>query len=114
MSISTDFLTPDLGYLFFSLVIASDISNGSECSSIDFAFQCAAWPLILLEEHCKLWGKGSLLAFLTFRVSAAACLGVDELSQGSVTTTSSARGYDLPTFLRSSDGCLGSGMLGAH
>lgn len=92
-----DFVMPKPGIpLSPSLRIAGALGGGSQCCSIDFAFQSTAWPLILLEKHCKLWGKGSLLTCLTSWVSAAACPGVDELSRGPVTCASSARGSDLP------------------
>lgn len=77
------------------MVITSDIGSGAQCSSIDFAFHGAAWPLILLEKQCKLWGKGSLLTRLTSWVSAAACPGVDALSPGSAATAPPARGVYL-------------------
>lgn len=79
-------------FLFFPLVITSDTNIGAQCSSIDFAFHSTAWPLILLEKHCKLQGKGSLLTRLTSRVSAAACPGLDELSPGSAASAFPARG----------------------
>lgn len=72
-------------------------------------------PLILLEKHRKLWGKGVLLTRLTSRVSGPACLGADALSQVSAAVVSSAEGwYDLPTFLRSSDGSSGGAALCIH
>lgn len=96
MSIASDFLA------FWGLS-ASGIGSDTTCSSIDFAFQCTAWPLILLEKHCKLWEKGSLLTSLTSQVSTAASLGVDELSPGSAAPTSSASAGDLPALLRLTD-----------
>lgn len=47
-----------------------------------------------------------------FSGQPAACAGVDELSQGSAAAASSARAYDLPTFLRSSDGSSENDALG--
>lgn len=49
-----------------------------------------------------------------FAGQPAACSGVDELSQGSAAAASSARGYDLPAFLRSSDGSSGNDALGVR
>lgn len=51
-----------------------------------------AWPLDLLEKHCTLWGKGSLLTRLTSHVNGPACPGADELPQGSAAAASSAEG----------------------
>lgn len=99
---------------FFPLVITSGTSIGAQCSSIDFAFRSTAWPLIVLEKHCKLWGKGSLLTRLPSWVSAAACAGVDELSQGSAAAASPARGSILPLLLRPYDWSSGSDALYAH
>ena len=101
-------------FLFFPLVITSDSSIGAQCSSFDFAFRSTAWPLILLEKHCKLWGKGSLLTGLPLWVSAAARPGVDELSQGSAAAASPARGSVLPHMLRPCDWSSGSDALYAH
>ena len=56
-------------------------------------------------------GKGQPVKSV-FSGQPAACAGVDELSQGSAAAASSARGYDLPAFLRSSDGSSGNDVLG--
>ena len=63
---------------FSSLVVTSGLGHGAQCSSIDLASRSAAQPLNLLEKRCKLWGKGSLLTWLTLWVSTAACTGAEE------------------------------------
>ena len=64
---------------FSSLAVTSGL--GAQFSSIDLASRSTAQLLILLEKRCKLWGKGSLLTWLTLWVSTAACTGADEPCQ---------------------------------
>lgn len=89
--------------------------HGAQCSSINFTFHSIAWPLNLLEKHCKLW-KGQPVNSSDFS-SQWTCLPRSWwASSGLCSCCFLCRGgwADLPTFLRSSDRSSGSVALCAH